>query len=255
MDWQTRRKILYLLSTVIVVIAAAVYFFRETVFPSPTCFDKKQNSYEIGIDCGGTCSLRCSSEVQPLSVLWTRYIHVRANMYDVVALVSNKNINNSARFVRYTFTLYSANGEVIQEVKGVTLTPVNSDFPIIRQSITALKTPASISLSIEDGPHFTVNEKPTSPTLSIGNEKYEVSDKSRVYAAVQNRKRMTIRDLPVAVVLFDQDNNAYAVGTTVIPELAKEEIKTISFVWETVLPQPPTRIKVYPLFDPFLALQ
>lgn len=255
MDWQSRRKILYFLSTFITVVAVTVYLLRETIFPSPTCVDGKQNGFEIGVDCGGLCALRCSSEVVPLSVTWSRFIKVSGSSYDVVAMISNKNINNAAHFVNYTFTLYGQDGQPFQDIKGTTVTPVNGDFPIIRQSITAIKVPKSVTVSIEDAPHYMVNEKSTSPTLSIGNERFEAGDKPRVYVSVQNRKRMTIRNLPIEVVLFDEDNNAYAVGSTNIPELAKEETKTVSFVWESPLPVAPTRIRAYPIFDPFLSLQ
>jgi hypothetical protein len=69
MDWQTRRKIMYALATVITIGAVAVYMLRDTLFPEPTCFDKKQNGYEVAVDCGSICSLRCSSEVAPLTIL------------------------------------------------------------------------------------------------------------------------------------------------------------------------------------------
>jgi hypothetical protein len=143
----------------------------------------------------------------------------------------------------------------MQDIKGFTLTPVSGDFPIIRQSITSKYIPKTVSLTITDGLHYNVNEKPTSPTLSVSNERYESLLVSRVYATVQNKKRLTIRDLPVKVVLFDEYNNAYAVGETVIPELGKEEMKEVSFTWKTRLPFAPTRIRVYPIFDPFLPTQ
>ena len=255
MDWQTRRKVLYFLATLFTLVATTVYLMRDTIFPAPTCFDNKQNGFEIGVDCGGTCSLRCSSEVVPLSVLWVRSLPVSGNRYDFVGMVSNKNINNAAHEVSYTFSLYGADGSVVQEIKGTTATPINGDFPIVRQSISILKPFKSVVLTLGDGSHYSVHEKTTSPTVITSNPEYSVTDRSRVYVAVQNRKLMTIRDLPVNVILYDENNNAYAVGSTVIPTLGKEEIKKAVFVWETPLPFAPTRIRVYPIFDPFLALQ
>jgi hypothetical protein len=94
-----------------------------------------------------------------------------------------------------------------------------------------------------------------SPTLSIGNEKYEEGSIPRVYVTVQNKKRITVTNLPIKVILFDQDNNAYAVGQTIVPELNKEESKVVSFTWDAPLPYPPTRIRAYTMFDPFLPVQ
>jgi hypothetical protein len=255
MDWQTRRKFLYLLSFIVVLIATAVYFSRDILFPEPTCVDKKQNGFEVGVDCGGVCAVRCTSEIIPLSVAWARVIRTSTTTYDIVGMVSNKNINHAAHIASYVFTAYDDSGNAIQEIKGVTLTPVNGDFPIVRQNVSFKVSPKTVSLTLADGPHYNVNEKPTSPTVSVGNERYEYTLVPRVYATVQNRKRMTIRNLPIKVILFDQDNNAYAVGETVIPELGKEELKEVSFTWNYPLPFPPTRIRAYPIFDPFLTIQ
>lgn len=255
MDWQTRRKFLYLLAAAITTVAVVVFVLRDTFFPEPTCKDNRQNGYEVGVDCGGTCPLLCVSEVVPLDVLWTRFIKSSDSTYDLVAMVSNKNINNAARTVKYTFMTYGAHGELIHESKGVTVTPVNGDFPIVMQSVPFKVEPKAVTLTIEDGPHYRVVEKSTSPTISIGNERYEAGSIPRVYATVLNRKRQTVRDLPVKVVLFDQDNNAYAVGQTIIPELGKEEAKVVSFTWGSPLPYPPTRIRAYPIFDPFLTIE
>ncbi len=255
MNWETRRKFLYALATIITLAAVTVYLLRDVFFPLPTCFDKKQNGYEIGVDCGGTCSLRCSSEVAPLSVLWTRVIRTSSTTYDIVGMVSNKNINSSARNAEYIFTVYNDKGQPVQDFPGVTLTPVSSDFPIVVQSIKSAQILSNATLTLKDGSHYTVHEKPVSPTLSIGNEKYEEGSIPRVYVTVQNKKRITVTNLPIKVILFDQDNNAYAVGQTIVPELNKEESKVVSFTWDAPLPYPPTRIRAYTMFDPFLPVQ
>ncbi len=254
MNWQTRRKVLYAVAVCITIIGLALYIFRDTIFPAPTCSDGKQNGYEVGIDCGGICAPRCSSEVEPLTVLWSRALRTSNTTFDLVALVSNKNINNASHGISYTFVVYNKQGKVIKEVKGETLAPVSGDFPIIQQSISFTEMPRNVVLNIQDGVHYQVNEKPTSPTLRIANERYEAGSIPRVYATVTNTKQVVITDLPVEVLLFDKDNNVYAVGGTVIPRLEKEESKEISFTWNFPLATPPVRIKVYPIFDPFLSI-
>lgn len=255
MDWQTRRKIIYALATVITIGAITVYFLRDVLFPEPTCFDKKQNGYEVGADCGGMCSLRCTSEVAPLTVLWAQAIKTTKVSYDLVAMVSNKNIDNASNEISYTFTVYNKQGTAIGEMKGKTLAPVDGDFPIIKQSIAIPQEPYKVTLQIEDGPHYKVHEKPTSPTLSIANERYEQGAIPRVYATIRNNKRTTVSDLPIRIVLYDENNNAYAVGETYVARLDKEEIKDISVTWDAPLPFAPTRIRVYPIFNPFVAIE
>ena len=71
---------------------------------------------------------------------------------------------------------------------------------------------------------------------------------------IVNTKRLEINNLPVRVVLFDDKDNAYAVGQSLIPYLEKEGAQEIIFTWDEPLPVPPTRIGVYPIFNPFEAL-
>ena len=99
MNWYTRRRLLYALATVILLTAFVLYSFHDTIFPSPNCFDKKQNGYETGVDCGGLCSLMCKEDVSELSVLWARAIKTLPNTYDLVAMISNKNIDNASPYI------------------------------------------------------------------------------------------------------------------------------------------------------------
>lgn len=254
MDWQFRRKLIYALTTIITISAISIYMLRDTIFPTPTCVDKQQNGYEVGIDCGGTCDLRCYSEVVPLEVLWSRALQTSKTTYDLVAMVSNKNIDNASHGVTYVFTMYNKQGGLIGEISGATIAPVDGDFPIIKQSVVLNQQPYKVTLQIEDTAHYKVHEKPTSPTLRITNERYEAGAIPRVYATITNTKRLTVTQLPIRVVLFDEQDNAYAAGEALVPRLEKEEKKEISFTWDNPLPYPPTRIRVYPIFDPFLAI-
>lgn len=251
MDWYTRRKLVYAFGVFIFICATSVYVFKDRLFPAPTCYDNKLNNFELEVDCGGTCALKCSSEVAPLTVLWSRALKVSSSTYDLVAMISNKNIDNASPQLGYTFIMQDADGKTIAELKGVTLAPINGDFPIIEQSITLEKEPHTVNVILQDSPHYGVLEKPTSPTIRISNEKYEAGDTGRVFATVTNAKRKAVSNLPLSVVVFDDYGNAFAVGKTIVPFLNKEESKVISFTWNPPLSVIPTRIKVYPFFDPF----
>jgi hypothetical protein len=53
----------------LVIIALAWYFW-----PRPTCFDKKQNGQEEGIDCGGPC-IPCLGEIKSITVSLKNGLH------------------------------------------------------------------------------------------------------------------------------------------------------------------------------------
>lgn len=254
MSWELRRKLIYAFVVIVTLAAVTIFLLRDVLFPAPTCVDKKQNGYESGIDCGGICALRCSSEVVPLTVLWSKALPAGPHLYDLVAMINNNNIDNASRAVGYTFTVYDNQGLVISTLSGTTVVPLDGKFPVILQNVPLSSKPASVTATLVDGPHYKVQESPTSPTIKVLDRKYEPGSIPRVYVAIQNTKRIEINNLPVQVLLFDDKDNVYAVGKSIIPFLPKEGIQQVVFTWDSPLPFAPTRIGVYPIFNPFEAL-
>lgn len=254
MNWSFRRKLLYALSFFLVATAIGVYSLRESFFPKPTCVDQKKNGFETGVDCGGECALWCPQEVSSLSVLWAKVIPSGKGLYDLVALVNNNNINNASAVTGYTFHLFNKDAQEYITFSGSTTAPLGGKFPIILQSIPLTEYPASVQLKLTDTEHYSVKENPASPTIKILSRRYESGNIPRVYTTIANTKRVEIRNLPVSVLLFDDKENVYAVGTTIIPMLQKEEVKEVVFTWNEQLQHTPARIFVYPIFNPFEAI-
>jgi hypothetical protein len=254
MGWEFRRKFVYVVVILVVLATGVVFFSRDILFPQPTCVDLKQNGYEVGVDCGGVCALRCSTEVTPLTVLWSKAIRSGPGIYDLVAMIQNNNIDNASQKVGYTFSLYDDKGIVSGQLSGTTTLPLDGKIPIILQSLRLAKAPANVLVTLTDGPHYTVKESPTSPTIKIANRRFENGSKPRAYAVIVNTKQQEITDLPIRLVLFDEHDNAFAVGQTVVPFLEKEGIKEVVFTWNEQLPNVPTRIGIYPIFNPFEAI-
>lgn len=251
MNWSGKRKLVYGLALFFSIVAILLYLFKDVLFPSPTCNDKKQNGGELGVDCGGICSLRCQEEVKPLTVTFAKAIKASQTTYDLVGMVSNKNVDNASRSIGYVFTVYDAFGEVIATTTGRSLTPVDGDFPVIVENITLPKSPTTVEMSLIDGYHYKVFENPVSPTVKVSEIRYEGGATPHVYANVKNTKRLMINNLPVLVVLYDEQGNVYAVGKTFVQFLDKEQTKAISFVWRTSFVSAPVKIRVYPILDPF----
>lgn len=252
--WELKRKILYTISFAVIICGALVFFARGFLFPAPTCYDGKQNGFESNIDCGGECERICQQDVYPLSVVWAKAIKSGKDMYDLVALISNSNIDNASKELGYTFNVYGPDGNIMKTLSASTTAPLDGKFPVILQGVNLPVSPVNTVATLSDTLHYKVNESPTSPTIKVLSRTYEAGQIPRVYVTVGNTKRIDIRNLPVRVLLFDTDDNVYAVGQTVIPELLKEGTKEIIITWNEPLPVPPTRIGVYPIFNPFEAL-
>jgi cytochrome c-type biogenesis protein CcmE len=251
MDWSSSRKLLYGTSFFVVVLGVVIFSLRTVLFPDPTCFDNKKNGFESGIDCGGTCSLRCSAEVSPLSVLWARALPVGNNMYDIVGVIENTNINNAPKAVAYTFDIYDRGGTKIYTYSGTTTVPVDDDKPIIIQNILLQQVPNKTILTIAQASHYAAAEKPTSPNIKVLRSTYEAGDVPRVYVTIQNTKQTRFESVPVSVILYDENQNAIAAGETIVPSLEREEQKALVFTWREPFTGQVARIRPYLNADPF----
>lgn len=252
-NWSIKRKLVYASAILLLIVLSLLYTFREVIFAKPTCFDGRQNGYESDVDCGGACSLRCTEEVLPLSVAWSSALPTASSTYDFVALVSNKNLDNAPKELEYIFTAYNAEGLGYFTAKGTTVVPIDGDFPIIVQKVPLTQAPAQITVQLKDNlPHYKTLEKPTEPTIRITGTRYEAGSIPRVYSTLTNTKRLVFSNLPVRVILYNANGNAYGVGETVLPTLNKEETKEIVFTWNRAFVEEPTKIRIFPILDPFL---
>lgn len=252
--WSTRRKLAYAGAVIMAFTLVFVYSFRETLFPHPTCFDGKQNGFESGVDCGGECSLRCSQEVLPLSVAWTALSQTSSTTYDLIAFVSNKNLDNVPHEIGYMFAVYDGEGKEISRIPGTSMVPLG-DFPIVYQNATFPVVPKNVTVTlVNEVKHYKVNEQPTDQVIRVSNTTFEAGSIPRVSAKITNRTRQVFRNIPVRVVLYDVNGNAFAGGETIIPELGKEEEESVVFTWKKPFESPPIKMRVFPILDPFLGL-
>jgi hypothetical protein len=253
MEWSTRRKLLYIVAFAVFVSTFSIYSLRGIIFSEPTCFDKKHNGFEVGVDCGGTCSLKCTQEVIPLSVKWAQFVQISPVKYDLVAMVANKNIDNASHVLGYTFTVYNDKGAVVGEYSASTTAPLDGDFPVVQQNVSLPENAKTVVLDLHDTAHFAVPGKPArSPFLNPDNL-FEYTDIPRVYSQLVNTTQRSFADIPVVVLLYDETDTVYAINKTIIPRLSPEESKKISFTWPSNGMRAPTKIRLYPLISPFLS--
>ena len=122
-NWATKRRILYLGSAIFVLVLLISILSFFVFNKEPTCFDGVKNQDELGVDCGGSCSKICTSQISDLKVLWAKSFKITDDFYNVAALVENPNLNSSADSISYIFKLKNAFGDVVAEREGKTSIP------------------------------------------------------------------------------------------------------------------------------------
>lgn len=232
MDWSMRRKVIYGVTTLFFFMAVGAFLFQNILFPDPTCFDNEKNGYESGIDCGGTCSLKCSSEVMPIKVLWSRALPAGEGRYDFVSLIENKNIDNAPRDVGFSFSAYSREGAEVFSYTGTTTISVEDEKPIILADQIVNGIPDRVVLTLFPAYHYAAKERPKTTLVRTVRVRHEEGDISRAYVTVKNMTQKTFVDLPVRVVLYDAQRNAIAAGETRIKLLGPEEEPELVFTWK-----------------------
>jgi len=232
MSWAQHRKFIYLggllvLLVIFVVIPTIAHFYK-----APTCFDGKQNQDELGIDCGGTCSLLCSAQYVPLNVLWTRFSKVNDGIYNVLAYVENPNLNAGANNLTYHFKLYDKDNVLLDERFGKTFAPASKILAIFEPDLsTGQKVPQRVEFSFTSQAVWLKQDSQESG-LSISQSTVSRDDSApRLSAVLTNKTIKLIKNIEAVAIVYNTDGNTIAFSRTIIDSLGDKESKTINFNW------------------------
>ncbi len=94
-----------------------------------------QNGLELGIDCGGACSLICTDQAKAPTVLWARSFEIASSTYTAAAYIQNPNSGAGARAARYSFQLFDDQNILVVEKDGVVDLPPVRTIPVIEAGI------------------------------------------------------------------------------------------------------------------------
>lgn len=257
MDWSTRHKIMIIGTlTAIVLVIAAIFVYVKFIKHDPTCFDKKQNQDERGIDCGGVCSLMCSADIKPLLPLWTRPIKITGDVYSVVSYIENQNMGNGVERVPYEIRMYdSSNILVTEPIIGTTFIGPNDRTAIYETGIkVGNRTPKTAFITFGQPIIFTkVADQYNDQNLIIENDVLtDIDTMPKLSADVRNTTFATFYNIPVVVIIYDTNGNAIATSQTVIDQIDSEETISVYFTWPDPFDGVPARREIIPRINPFL---
>jgi len=232
--WASRRKSIYLVAIVLILSSLSFAIFWKYWYKTPTCFDNLKNGDESGVDCGGSCTLLCSSGVIPPIVRWDpRLFEVSPGIWSAIVYVENQNTSADAAYVPYTFTLYDENNRVLVERKSATILPKSKMVGIFEGSI-----------QMEDG------VRPKRAVFELGNDivwkkNEEVGEKlkithspllrlntaPRVEVNIKNISTEEIKNIEFVAAIFDGEDNVIAASRTFVEKIKKDEDTNIFFTW------------------------
>lgn len=227
LDWSTRRKFLYFTGFFLVVLFYIIYKLFPIIFPDPTCFDKKQNSLETGIDCGGTCSLQCKNTYKPLNLILQKSFVGTNGTSDILVLFENNNKNISPYKLSLDIDIYDKEGKFVETIHKEEITGTQKYIPIFIDNYKVEKISKVFVKNI-------VYEMYTNRgAYDVALTDYNFSeDKMTLDLKLKNIYKEDLKDsLKVYVLVRDKLNNIIAVNYQTLAGINYDETKTLNFLW------------------------
>jgi hypothetical protein len=238
LTWSGRRQLLYYGVGIIVLVVLAwivwVLFFNV----APSCFDSKQNQGELGVDCGGPCSLLCVDAARDPVLLWARAFQTGPTSYTAAAYIQNNNQGAGAKNVAYSFQLFDSSNNLVIERDGVASLPPITSVPIIEPNIVVgNRTVARTQFAFSNTPPAIWSKVPAGamPTLHVAEQNLN-ADASRLGATIVNDTLTDVQNVTIAAVLFDSGGVARAASKSLIVDVPAKASMPVVFTWGSGVP-------------------
>ncbi len=250
------------MGVLLVLSAGLSLIVHEATKVAPTCYDKKQNQGEVGIDCGGPCTFYCKDELRDPKIRWQRAFIIRPGVVHAVAYIEHSYPTAAARKINYTFKIFDDKNTLIGERAGSTFLGPMGRTAIVEPLIqTGNVTPAFVRLSIipplpwEKIPvDFSQVVIKTDRTLLETQGTGTADTLTRLTATIENTSRLSFKDLDVVAILYDRNDNAVTASRAYLASLPGENLETVVFTWPFEMPTQIVRIEIIPRFNPFTAV-
>jgi len=229
-SWSRKRQIIYFLSVIGFLILVSAYPLFSLLYEPPTCIDGKQNQDELGVDCGGSCPLLCQSQVSNLSVVWSDAFHVKGDVYDLVALIENKNPDAGVKLLYYTVRAYDRFGEVSLERKGVTYANALEEFVIFESNARFPEKPARVEVEFKT-PEWQ-STQPNREQIVVKNKiLFDNETSPKLTAVLENNSPDIKRDIEAIALVYNENGKVVAVSSTYLNTLNRSSEEEIFFTW------------------------
>lgn len=252
MTWSGRRKFLISFFIVVFVVLPFLYVVYINIKPESNCFDRRKNGDENGIDCGGSCQLYCPYERRDIVVVFSRAQKITDGLYNVVALVENKNTDALSPIIKYKFKLYDEFNIPIAVRDGYTYINPNTRQAIFEGAVnTGSRDVARVVFEFEKPITWLKTDMGSFVLpISVGSPDYEVfDDKPSVRFVLQNTSFESTPKGNSVVIAYDKDNNAVGFSSTILDEMEPNSRQVVVFSWPYIFSQDVLRFELYNQVD------
>jgi len=244
-SWSSKRKLIYIGSIFAVLF---LFIFIPYIFHSykkPTCFDGKKNQGELGIDCGGGCTLRCDLQIIKPKVLWSKSFKIVDGIYSAVALIENPNTNIRTDNIAYVFRLKDRSGVVLSEIKGRTFIPNLRTLAIFESGFRTERESQSADFEFI-GEALWEHDETVPADIAIRSKTLSRLNKSpRLDVKVENKSFRNIEKLEIIAIVYNPSKEAIGASRTFINNFERDDVEDIVFTWPLPFKEEPATVEIF----------
>ena len=229
--WAFWRRVQYATGFFIILACIGTVTYYTQWYVAPSCVDGMQNAEERGVDCGGSCTRVCRSDIEQPEVLWVKPFRVVDGQYNVVAYIENRNEGVGSPEVAYTMKLFDQDG-LVTERSGTTVLPPDGVYPLFEGRVFTgdrIPTKAEIEFGVDT----------TWLGATAGREQFSlerrdlegVDSKPRLIARLRNNSLEEAKDVEVIATIFDQGGNPLTVARTFVEYFKGRTTEDVVFTW------------------------
>jgi hypothetical protein len=235
MTWRQRKKFFY--GVVFAVIAILILGILFLLFkPKPSCFDRKQNQSEKGIDCGGPC-LDCEIfKLTPLKIHPAQYLIYEDGSMDLLAEIENPNKDYGVKEFDYKFVLTGENGEIREATGKSFILPLRRKYVLSINKATPEFIITSVNLQVNFPPANWQKlraEEESAKEVKIELLNYdfvadEIGQVNSIRAEIINSGNLDYEDIALKFIAIDSEENIIAATISQISKLEPAERQIIN---------------------------
>ena len=255
MTWALRRQLFYIAIIIAFLAVLGFLIISPHLNQTPTCTDNKQNGDETGVDCGGSCSKACITQVDQISILWSRAFRVVPGRYNAVAYLENHNKNAAIDKISYRFRFADKDNIYIGKREGSTYVPPSGKFAVFEPAIDmGNSVPVYTTFEFSETPVWiqVPQDKIDQLKVLVSDIKLENEDTSPALSAtVKNSSLFQIPEVNIIAILYDASGNAVSTSRTYLDVLQGEESSAINFTWIEPFSEKVVSEEIIPIFNIF----
>lgn len=249
LSWAHKRQLLF--GSIVFVVVAGIsssYIYFTFFNKTPTCFDRKQNGNEQGVDCGGVCTLACTNQVMAEPVkLWSRPFVVAHGVANLVAYMQNPNVGYIGQPASYIFRVYDKDNVLIGVREGSAYIPQAKEFAIFEPGFNTGELEPVRAIFEFTEPIYWLRAKSGKTEFVVNNiNTTGVAVSPRVDAKIENKTINRYKNIEVVALVYDSEDNAIAASRTIVDDLPGGAIENVTFTWPEPFTSPEARVEIIP---------